>query len=141
MRDLRVAEQLAHFGRRATRQKNTARVIVELIAAVVPVVLDQFRDGEAMAGIVNRWLKKIAPRQTAESLVQRLPTFYATRHGNGVDSVRRDAAQSETLWCPAARIDATQLARFRFPDERKQIAAYAVHHWLDDTHHRVRDRK
>src|SRR5207249_7197896 len=88
-----IAEHFADRRRYAVPQKHAARpwVGAEFRRGIAPVPMNDFSDRKSFFGMVNGRPEQIRPAQTAELLVQLVPTRHAARRGHRVDTLLRHA--------------------------------------------------
>ena len=96
-------------------------------------------------GSANRRSQHIRQFLPSEALEQLLPAIHRARHGDRINAVLRHGAKTFALeqfdiqpgWRPAARVQTVEFSRLRVVDEGKQVAADAIGHRRDHTHHGI----
>ena len=145
---IRIAEHFAHF-RRAVARKISLRcrfIRAQVIHFACPVRGRPFRNWESVLRRSNRRRQILRQLLPSKLVCQFLPAIHRARDGNRIYSLLRHAANSlllqildrQSFGRPSARVYPIQLVRLRVINNGEQIAADAVHHRLDHSHHRVR---
>ena len=141
-RQIRIAKELSHRRRFPIRQKypSKSRTLREGNSVRLPVLSIRLRHRDAFVRQRRRWRNVLRHREFAETPPQRIPSRHRSRHSHGINaclgnlihhSLRLQALDAHALRSPAAGVQAVQFLRLRVIDNRKQIAAHAIHHRFD----------
>ena len=150
-REIRIPEEFARDGNAPGGQEGLRRrrVGAKHFLAVLPVHADHFTHGEPRFGVADRRREYLRKRLATETAEQFGPAVDRTRHRGRVNTALRHRGESlgeqivgrQRFRRPTGGIESVQFSRLRFIVNGKQVAADAVVHWGDESHHSIgRDR-
>ena len=145
LRQIEVPEDLARFRSAPPGQEDRgrSRILRNPFGALDPLVRDDLRHRETVAGVTNRRCEGARQRDRAVLLEQRGPPGNRTWHGHRARTLvrypryalRHQGVGVRVGAGPAARVQAAQGPRLRVVDDREDVTADAGHGGLDHREH------
>ena len=147
-RQIGIAKDVARLRQMPINQIRAGRGLVgpEIFFAVAPVHAHHLANRKSVGGVVDGRGEYLRERLAAESCEKLVPAVHGTRHGHAIDTARWHGGNALGLQVrgsqsgrrPARCIQSVQLAGFRDVYDREEVAANAVVHRRDESHHGVR---